>query len=120
MRRWVSFLVCLICTHTYAFFYTQISLTAGSTSDTGCVGYLNPIERLQFPGMCFQDAGQGVRATDFVSAWPAGIHMGARYITPSSRQERHSPFSSYHPQSLSWHMKLTKSVGTETYPELEL
>lgn len=69
------------CLLTHAFFHAQISLTAGSNSDTGCVGYLNPIERLQFPGMCFQDAGQGVRATDFVSAWPAGIHMGARYAT---------------------------------------
>lgn len=57
----------------------QISLTAGSSSSTGCVGFLNPIERLQFPGMCFQDAGNGVRNTDFVSAWPSGIHMGASW-----------------------------------------
>ncbi|KAJ0119340.1 hypothetical protein J7T55_013578 [Diaporthe amygdali] len=64
----------------------KISLTAGSSSDTGCVGYLNPIERLQFPGMCFQDAGQGVRATDFVSAWPAGIHMGASWNRNLSRE----------------------------------
>lgn len=57
----------------------KISLTAGTSSSTGCVGYLNPIDRLQFPGMCFQDAGQGVRATDFVSSWPAGIHVGASW-----------------------------------------
>lgn len=29
--------------------------------------------------MCFQDAGNGVRNTDFVSAWPSGIHMGASW-----------------------------------------
>ncbi|KUI74295.1 putative beta-glucosidase M [Cytospora mali] len=57
----------------------KISLTAGSSGSTGCVGYLNPIERLGFPGMCFQDAGQGVRAADFVSSWPAGIHIGASW-----------------------------------------
>ncbi|PSR91994.1 glycoside hydrolase superfamily [Coniella lustricola] len=57
----------------------KISLTAGSSSNTGCVGYLNPVERINFPGMCFQDAGNGVRAADFVSAWPAGIHVGASW-----------------------------------------
>lgn len=93
MRRRVLFLAWHICALTYALFYTQISLTAGSTSDTGCVGYLNPIERLQFPGMCFQDAGQGVRATDFVSAWPAGLHIGARYVARSfgGKDAPHSP-----------------------------
>lgn len=36
----------------------QLSLTAGSSSITGCVGFLNAIDRVQFPGMCFQDAGK--------------------------------------------------------------
>lgn len=43
------------------------------------MGYLNAIERLQFPGMCFQDAGNGVRNTDFVSSWPSGIHAAASW-----------------------------------------
>lgn len=59
--------------------------------------------------MCFQDAGktdglrahygdriqanqcvligQGVRATDFVSSWPSGIHMGARYAERPSEEK---------------------------------
>lgn len=57
----------------------QISLTGGSSSSTGCVGFLNAVERLQFPGMCFQDAGNGVRSTDFVSSWPSGLHVGASW-----------------------------------------
>lgn len=66
----------------YAFIFAdsmQISLTAGSPSGTGCVGFLNPIERLQFPGMCFQDASNGMRNADFVSSWPSGIHMAASW-----------------------------------------
>ncbi|POS71612.1 beta-glucosidase 2 [Diaporthe helianthi] len=94
----------------------KISLTAGSTSDTGCVGYLNPIERLQFPGMCFQDAGQGVRATDFVSAWPAGIHMGARYATPSSgRQERFSRHGNLPVQSVVYKPSILRPYGAFIY-----
>jgi beta-glucosidase len=32
------------------------------------------------------DAGQGVRGTDFVSGWPAGIHVGASWNKNLTRQ----------------------------------
>lgn len=38
-----------------------------------------PIESIDFPGMCLQDAGNGVRAAEFASGFPAGISVGARY-----------------------------------------
>ena len=38
-----------------------------------------PIERLGFAGMCLQDAGNGVRNTDFVSSFASGIHVGASW-----------------------------------------
>ena len=53
------------------------NLTFGASSQTGCVGYIPPITRLGFKGLCLQDAGNGVRLADGVSAWPSGIHVGA-------------------------------------------
>lgn len=57
----------------------KVSLTSGVASDeNGCSGNIPNITRLGFPGMCLSDAGQGLRATDFVSSFPSGIHVGAR------------------------------------------
>lgn len=53
-------------------------MTAGVASNTSCAGNIPPIRRLGFPGLCLTDAGNGVRATDFVNAWPSGIHVAAR------------------------------------------
>jgi beta-glucosidase len=57
----------------------KVSLTSGVGSDNGCIGSIPAVERLGFPGLCMGDAGQGLRATDFVSSFPSGIHAGARY-----------------------------------------
>lgn len=56
----------------------QISLTSGTGASNGCAGNIAAIPRLNFSGLCLHDAGNGVRATDFVSAWPSGLHVGAR------------------------------------------
>lgn len=56
----------------------QVSLTGGVNLSTGCSGSVAPIERLGFPGMCLSDAGNGLRGTDLVNAYPSGIHAGAR------------------------------------------
>jgi beta-glucosidase len=56
----------------------QVSLTTGTTSNNGCSGNIPAIERLNFTGMCLNDAGNGIRGTDFASSFPSGIHMGAR------------------------------------------
>lgn len=57
----------------------KVLLTGGVTSNTGCAGWISNITRLGFPGMCLQDAGNGLRSTDFVTAWSSGISVGARY-----------------------------------------
>ena len=57
----------------------KVSLTSGVKSNTGCSGFLNAIPRLDFPGICVTDAGNGVRGTELVSAWPGGIHMAASW-----------------------------------------
>ncbi|KAF4475779.1 beta-glucosidase M [Fusarium agapanthi] len=60
------------------FFYGQ-SPPVYPSRDTGCSGTIPAIPRLGFPGLCLSDAGNGVRNTDFVSSWPAGLHVGASW-----------------------------------------
>ncbi|RDA87144.1 hypothetical protein CP532_4271 [Ophiocordyceps camponoti-leonardi (nom. inval.)] len=57
----------------------KIGLTGGVKLGTGCSGSVMPIPRLGFPGMCLSDAGNGLRATDLVNAYPSGIHVGASW-----------------------------------------
>ncbi|KAJ5477490.1 hypothetical protein N7539_007634 [Penicillium diatomitis] len=56
------------------------NLTYGvSSTANGCSGNIPPIPRLGFTGLCLSDAGNGVRATDFVNSYPSGIHVGASW-----------------------------------------
>ncbi|KAA8634208.1 hypothetical protein SMACR_06603 [Sordaria macrospora] len=57
----------------------KVYLTTGTTSNTSCSGFIRPISRVGFPGMCLSDAGNGLRNTDFVSSWPSGLHVGASW-----------------------------------------
>ncbi|KAM0278460.1 hypothetical protein ACHAQH_005127 [Verticillium albo-atrum] len=57
----------------------KANLTAGTASNTGCSGWIPGVPRLDFPGMCLVDSGNSVRGTDFVSAFPPGIHVGASW-----------------------------------------
>ena len=57
----------------------KVNLTGGVTAPNGCSGNIPGVDHIGFPGMCLTDAGNGVRATDFVNGWPSGIHVGARY-----------------------------------------
>ncbi|KAL2826753.1 glycoside hydrolase superfamily [Aspergillus pseudoustus] len=51
-------------------------VTGGSGT---CGGSLNPIPRLNFSGLCFQDSPVGVRETDFTTVFPAGISAAASF-----------------------------------------
>lgn len=56
------------------------NLTFGVESDAnGCSGYIPGIPRLGFPGICLSDAGNGLRSTDYVNAYPSGISVGASW-----------------------------------------
>lgn len=46
--------------------------------------------RMNFSGLCLTDAGQGVRATDFVSGFPSGIHVGASWNKALARRRAES------------------------------
>lgn len=76
---------------------TQASLASGVASSTGTTGTLNgcsgniaTIDRMNFTGLCLTDAGQGVRATDFVSGFPSGIHVGASWNKALARRRAES------------------------------
>ncbi|RDA92528.1 hypothetical protein CP533_4166 [Ophiocordyceps camponoti-saundersi (nom. inval.)] len=64
----------------------KVGLTGGVKLGSGCSGSVMPIPRLGFPGMCLSDAGNGLRATDFVNAYPSGIHVGASWNKALARQ----------------------------------
>ncbi|KAL2782981.1 glycosyl hydrolase family 3 N terminal domain-containing protein [Aspergillus keveii] len=55
----------------------------------GCVGNTGTVPRLGFPGLCFQDAGNGVRGLDMVNAYPSGLHVGASWNPRLSYQRGH-------------------------------
>lgn len=56
------------------------NITYGQTSTTtGCSGVSGSVPRLGFPGICLQDAGNGVRGTDMVNGYASGIHVGAAW-----------------------------------------
>ncbi|KAL4983738.1 putative beta-glucosidase M [Aspergillus falconensis] len=57
----------------------KVNLTAGVSSNTGCSGFIQAIDRLGFPGICMSDAGNGLRGTDYVSGWSSGISVGASW-----------------------------------------
>jgi beta-glucosidase len=57
----------------------KANITVGYTPDTGCSGVTGSVPRLNWPGICLSDAGNGLRNTDFVNGWPSGIHVGASW-----------------------------------------
>ncbi|OBR09641.1 Beta-glucosidase [Colletotrichum higginsianum IMI 349063] len=44
-----------------------------------CVGNSGEVPRLGIPALCFADAPDGIRGQEFVSAFPAGIHVAATF-----------------------------------------
>ena len=58
----------------------KVNITSGYPERTGCSGFIPAVPSVKFPGMCLNDAGQGVRNAELVSSWPSGIHAGARYV----------------------------------------
>lgn len=58
----------------------KVNITRGFKSNENvCAGNTGSIPRLHWPGMCLMDAGNGVRATDMVSSWASGLHVGASW-----------------------------------------
>jgi beta-glucosidase len=57
----------------------KVNVTRGFAADNVCAGNTGTIPRLGWPGLCLHDAGNGVRATDFVNSYPSALHVGASW-----------------------------------------
>ena len=55
------------------------NVTQGQSDTMGCSGLTGSVARLGFPGICLSDGPAGVRGTEFVNAYPAGIHAAASF-----------------------------------------
>lgn len=58
----------------------KINMVTGSQNSFGpCIGYLEPIERLGFKGMCFQDGPAGVRSAKHSTTFPSGLNIASTF-----------------------------------------
>ncbi|KAI1421408.1 family 3 glycoside hydrolase [Xylaria sp. FL1777] len=58
----------------------RANITRGFTvADNTCAGNTGSVPRLDWPGLCLHDAGNGVRATDLVTSFPSALHVGAAW-----------------------------------------
>ncbi|KAF1961768.1 glycoside hydrolase [Byssothecium circinans] len=71
----------------------KANITRGFTGR--CVGNSGAIPRLNIPSLCFADAPSGVRGQEFVSAFPAGIHLAATFDRDLMYQYGHALGAEY-------------------------
>ncbi|GAP87716.1 putative glycoside hydrolase family 3 protein [Rosellinia necatrix] len=58
----------------------KANLTRGfAVPDNTCAGNTGTVPRLNWPGLCLHDAGNGLRATDLVTSFPSALHVGASW-----------------------------------------
>ncbi|KAI0200809.1 glycoside hydrolase family 3 protein [Astrocystis sublimbata] len=58
----------------------KANVTRGFTvPDNTCAGNTGTVPRLDWPGLCLHDAGNGIRATDLVTSFPSALHVGASW-----------------------------------------
>ncbi|KAJ9259718.1 CAZyme family GH3 [Paecilomyces variotii] len=58
----------------------KVNVTTGTGWEMGlCVGNTGPAEGVRFPSLCLQDGPLGLRFSDHISAFPAGITTGATW-----------------------------------------
>ena len=58
----------------------KVNVTTGTGWSMGmCVGNTGPVPRLGFPSLCLQDGPLGLRFADNITAFPAGITVGATW-----------------------------------------
>lgn len=58
----------------------KVNVTTGvGWSMEMCVGNTGPVDRLKFPSLCLQDGPLGIRFADNITAFPAGITVGATW-----------------------------------------
>ncbi|KAI1810855.1 glycoside hydrolase family 3 protein [Poronia punctata] len=64
----------------------KVTLTGGISTGSACSGIITSIPKVNFTGLCLSDAGNGLRSTNFVSSWPAGLSVGASWNRELAQQ----------------------------------
>lgn len=85
----------------------KVNVTGGF--DGACVGNSGAIPRLSIPSLCFQDAPDGVRGQEFVSAFPASIHVAATWDRSLMYQYGNALGEEYHDKGI--HVALGPVAG---------
>ncbi|OJI99556.1 hypothetical protein ASPVEDRAFT_38965 [Aspergillus versicolor CBS 583.65] len=85
----------------------KVNLTRGH--DGQCVGNSGAIPRLSIPSLCFSDAPDGLRGQEFVSAFPAGIHVAATWDRSLMHQYGNAIGEEYHDKGV--HVALGPVAG---------
>lgn len=58
----------------------KASIATGATNPSnGCAGWVPPVERVGFPGLCLQGSGAGLRPTELVTAYAAPVSISASW-----------------------------------------
>ena len=57
-----------------------------TNTTSGCAGALPGVPRLGFPGLCLGDNGNGIRSTDYINAYAAGLSVAASWNAPLAEQ----------------------------------
>ncbi|KAI1161012.1 family 3 glycoside hydrolase [Nemania serpens] len=58
----------------------RANITRGvAVPDNICAGNTGTVPRLDWPGLCLHDAGNGLRSTDLVTSFPSALHVGASW-----------------------------------------
>ena len=64
----------------------KVNITRGFKADNICAGNTGSVPRLNWPGMCVHDAGNGVRAAELVNSYPSANHAGASWDRKLNQQ----------------------------------
>lgn len=65
----------------------KINMVTGSGNSFGpCIGYVSPIERLGFKGLCLQDGPAGVRSASPSTGFPAGLNIASTFDADLMRE----------------------------------
>ena len=76
----------------------KVNITGGF--DGQCVGNSGAVSRLSIPPLCFSDAPDGIRGQEFVSAFPAGIHVAATWDRSLMYRYGHALGEEYHDKGI--------------------
>ncbi|OJJ80927.1 beta-glucosidase [Aspergillus glaucus CBS 516.65] len=85
----------------------KVNVTGGF--DGACAGNSGAVPRLSIPSLCFQDAPDGIRGQEFVSAFPASIHVAATWDRSLMYQYGNALGEEYHDKGI--HVALGPVAG---------